>query len=266
MSSTNAPSDDDLVHVRLQRNSLVEKVDRLSEMKLAEVEKQNAELESELAQSTLEKEELTKEKDREIKELEGMLAEAQRAREDEVKKYKNLSTVLKEQFSAALQTLNQWDPEHSSRRLGDRHESATSVSVTAIQPYTPDSTEAGTPVVSDYSSTPSNANASPARASSDGGGARPKEKECTTKDAEIKRCKDTINALEAQQVALKMLDASKEEEIGRLKGAIANLESKLKSEVEKCVVSEAKVHELEEIIKKGQAERKRYVLFAELMS
>ena len=58
-----------------------------------------------------------------------------------------------------------------------------------------------------------------------------------------------------------MLSATKEEEIGRLKGEIANLESKLKSEVDKLenagIVSQAKVEELEEIIRKGQVERKR---------
>jgi len=98
---------------------------------------------------------------------------------------------------------------------------------------------------------------------------RLKEGEATSKDAEIAKCKETITGLEAHQLSLKqslneqtsMLSASKEEEIGRLKGEIANLESKLKSEVNKLesagIVSQAKVEELEEIIRKGQVERKR---------
>jgi len=98
---------------------------------------------------------------------------------------------------------------------------------------------------------------------------RLKEEEVTSKDAEIAKCKETITGLEAHQLSLKqslneqtsMLSASKEEEIGRLKGEIANLESKLRSEVDKLesagIVSQAKVEELEEIIRKGQVERKR---------
>lgn len=58
-----------------------------------------------------------------------------------------------------------------------------------------------------------------------------------------------------------MLDASKEEEIGRLNGKIAHLESRMKSEADRLacagVVTEAKVRELEEMIEKGKAERKR---------
>ena len=98
---------------------------------------------------------------------------------------------------------------------------------------------------------------------------RLKEEEVTSKDAEIAKYKETITGLEAHQLSLKqslneqtsMLSASKEEEIGRLKGEIANLETKLKSEVDKLqsagIVSQAKVEELEEIIRKGQVERKR---------
>lgn len=98
---------------------------------------------------------------------------------------------------------------------------------------------------------------------------RAKEEESTWKDNEIAKCKETITGLEAQQHSLKqslneqksMLDASKEDEIGQLKGTVANLESKLKSEVEKLenagIVSQGTVQELEEIIRKGQLERKR---------
>ena len=98
---------------------------------------------------------------------------------------------------------------------------------------------------------------------------RLKEEETKSKDAEITKYQETITALEAHQQSLKqslsnqtsMLASSKDEEIGNLKGEIANLESRLKSEVEKLqstsLVSEAKVQELEEIIRKGQVERKR---------
>ena len=98
---------------------------------------------------------------------------------------------------------------------------------------------------------------------------RLKDEETKSKDAEITKYQETITALEAHQQSLKqslsnqtsMLASSKDEEIGNLKGEIANLESRLKSEVEKLqstsLVSEAKVQELEEIIRKGQVERKR---------
>ncbi|KAL7539620.1 hypothetical protein ACHAXR_011716, partial [Thalassiosira sp. AJA248-18] len=98
---------------------------------------------------------------------------------------------------------------------------------------------------------------------------RLKDGETKAKVAEIEKCKETITALEANKLSLQealseqktMLDASQEEEIGRLRGEVANLESKLKSEVDKLqsagIVSEARVWELEEIIRKGQAERKR---------
>ena len=91
------------------------------------------------------------------------------------------------------------------------------------------------------------------------------------KDCEIKKCNEIIAGLEAHQLSLKkslseqksMLDASKEEEIGRLKGEIANLESRLTSEVRNLqsvgVASEVKVQELEAIIQQGLLERKRYV-------
>jgi chromosome segregation ATPase len=89
------------------------------------------------------------------------------------------------------------------------------------------------------------------------------------KDGEIKKCNEVIAGLKAHQLSLKqslseqksMLDASKEEEIGRLKGEIANLESRLTSEVRNLqsagVASEAKVQELEAIIQQGLLERKR---------
>ena len=98
---------------------------------------------------------------------------------------------------------------------------------------------------------------------------RLKDEETKSKDAEITKYQETITALEAHQQSLKqslsnqtsMLASSKDEEIGNLKGEIANLESRLKLEVEKLqstsLVSEAKVQELEEIIRKGQVERKR---------
>ena len=98
---------------------------------------------------------------------------------------------------------------------------------------------------------------------------RLKDEETKNKDVEITKYQETITALEAHQQSLKqslsnqtsMLASSKDEEIGNLKGEIANLESRLKSEVEKLqstsLVSEAKVQELEEIIRKGQVERKR---------
>jgi len=98
---------------------------------------------------------------------------------------------------------------------------------------------------------------------------RLQEEESKVKDAEIVQCKSTITVLEAHQLSLKeslsqqksMLDASNEEEIARLKGEIANLELKFKAEVQKLhslgVVGENKVRELEEVIRKGKAERKR---------
>jgi len=98
---------------------------------------------------------------------------------------------------------------------------------------------------------------------------RLKDEETKSKDADITKYQETITALEAHQQSLKqslsnqtsMLASSKDEEIGNLKGEIANLESRLKLEVEKLqstsLVSEAKVQELEEIIRKGQVERKR---------
>jgi len=98
---------------------------------------------------------------------------------------------------------------------------------------------------------------------------RLKDEESKARQAEVNKCREMITALEAHQASLKQslfeqistLDASKEEEIGRLKGEIANLESRLKTEVERLqsagVVSEARLRELEEIIRKGQVERKR---------
>ena len=98
---------------------------------------------------------------------------------------------------------------------------------------------------------------------------RLKDEETKSKYAEITKYQETITALEAHQQSLKqslsnqtsMLASSKDEEIGNLKGEIANLESRLRLEVEKLqstsLVSEAKVQELEEIIRKGQVERKR---------
>ena len=57
------------------------------------------------------------------------------------------------------------------------------------------------------------------------------------------------------------LDASKEEEIGRLKGEITVLQERMKSEVENLqsvgIVSEERVRLLEETIRKCEVERKR---------
>ncbi len=95
------------------------------------------------------------------------------------------------------------------------------------------------------------------------------EQASENKDGEIKKCHEVIAGLEAHQLSLKkslseqksILDASKEEEIGRLKGEIANLESRLTSEVQNLqsagVASETKIQELEAIIQQGLLERKR---------
>jgi chromosome segregation ATPase len=100
---------------------------------------------------------------------------------------------------------------------------------------------------------------------------RLQDQESSNMDDEIKAYKEVITRLEAQQLSLKqtlteqksMLDASKEEEIDRLKDEIANLESKLTSEVKNLqsasVASEARVQELEAIIQQGMLERKRWV-------
>ena len=100
-------------------------------------------------------------------------------------------------------------------------------------------------------------------------GARLREEESGRRDAKAVRTGETIAALEAHQLSLKellseqrcVLDASKEEEIGRLRGEIANLESRLRSEFERMesagAASEARVRELEEVIHKGRAGRKR---------
>jgi len=92
-----------------------------------------------------------------------------------------------------------------------------------------------------------------------------KEEESKAKDAEIGRMEEAITTLEAHQLSLKqslseqksMLDASNEEEIGRLMGEIANLQSKQSKTQSTGVVSEAKVRELEEAVRTGRAERKR---------
>ena len=89
------------------------------------------------------------------------------------------------------------------------------------------------------------------------------------KDGEIKKCNEIIAGLKAQQLAWEqslteqkaIWDASKEEEIGRLNDEIANLESRLTSEVRRLqnagMANEAKVQELETIIRQGLLERKR---------
>jgi chromosome segregation ATPase len=89
------------------------------------------------------------------------------------------------------------------------------------------------------------------------------------KDGEIKKCNEVIAGLEARQLTWEqslskqkaIWDASKEEEIGRLRDEITNLESRLTTEVRNLqsagVASEAKVQELEAIIQQGLLERKR---------
>ncbi|KAL7434942.1 hypothetical protein ACHAXH_006726, partial [Discostella pseudostelligera] len=89
------------------------------------------------------------------------------------------------------------------------------------------------------------------------------------KDGEIKKCNEVIAGLEARQLTWEqslskqkaIWDASKEEEIGRLRDEITNLESRLTTEVRNLqsagVANEAKVQELEAIIRQGLLERKR---------
>ena len=85
------------------------------------------------------------------------------------------------------------------------------------------------------------------------------------KQIEVEKCEEIIAALEARRASLELslseqrsaLDASREEEIGRLRGEIAELESRLKGEADKGAVSKARVQELEEVIRKGETERKR---------
>lgn len=91
--------------------------------------------------------------------------------------------------------------------------------------------------------------------------------ESKQKEEELERCREAITSLEAQQISLKeslenaLSDSSKEEEIGRLKGEVNVLKDRLKTEICKQVsagaVSEEKVRELEELIREGQAERKK---------
>lgn len=97
------------------------------------------------------------------------------------------------------------------------------------------------------------------------------EQESENKDREIMECREIIAGLEAHQLSLEkslseqqsIMEASKEEEIGRLKGEIANLESRLMSEVSHLqnagMANEAKVQELESLIRQSVLERKRLV-------
>lgn len=98
---------------------------------------------------------------------------------------------------------------------------------------------------------------------------RVNEEDSRKKQVEVEKCEETIAALEAHRASLELslseqrsaLDASREEEIGRLRGEIAELESRLRGEAEKFqregAAGEARVRELEEVIRKGHAERKR---------
>lgn len=94
-------------------------------------------------------------------------------------------------------------------------------------------------------------------------------RESMKKDEKLNECREEITSLMAEQASLKqslseqktVLDASKAEEIGRLKGEITVLQERLKSEVANSqsvgVVSAQRVRELEETIKKSEIERKR---------
>ncbi len=94
-------------------------------------------------------------------------------------------------------------------------------------------------------------------------------RESVKKDEKLNEFREEITSLMAEQASLKQslseqktaLDASKEEEIGRLKGEITVLHERLKSEVENSqsvgVVSAQRVRELEEAIRKSEVERKR---------
>lgn len=93
--------------------------------------------------------------------------------------------------------------------------------------------------------------------------------ESVRKDEKLSECREKITSLLAETVSLKQslseqktaLDASKEEEIGRLNAEITVLQERMKSEVEKMQsvgdVSKQRVIELEESIRKSEAERKR---------
>ena len=93
--------------------------------------------------------------------------------------------------------------------------------------------------------------------------------ESVKKDEKLSECREQITSLLAETVSLKQslseqktaLDASREEEIGRLNAEITVLQERMKSEVEKMrsvgTVSEQRVRELEESIRKSEAERKR---------
>jgi len=94
-------------------------------------------------------------------------------------------------------------------------------------------------------------------------------RESAEKDEKLNECREEITTLIAKQASLQQalseqktaLDASKEEEIGRLKGEITVLQEKLKLEVENLesvgIVSAQRVRELEETVRKSENERKR---------
>lgn len=95
------------------------------------------------------------------------------------------------------------------------------------------------------------------------------KEETKSKDAEIGRMSETIAALEAQRQSLQRslteqkstMDALSEEEIGRLRGEVANLESRLATEAEMMrsvgAANQTRVRELEEAVRQGRVERKR---------
>ncbi|KAL7494093.1 hypothetical protein ACHAWT_004624 [Skeletonema menzelii] len=94
-------------------------------------------------------------------------------------------------------------------------------------------------------------------------------RESVEKDEQLKKCREEIISLIAKQESLKQalseqktaLDATKEEEIGNLKGEITLLQERLQSEVENLksagITSVQRVRELEDTIRKSEVERKR---------
>lgn len=94
-------------------------------------------------------------------------------------------------------------------------------------------------------------------------------KESGKKDEKLNQRREEITSLMAEQASLKQslteqktaLYASKEEEIGRLKGEITVLQERLKSEADNLqsvgIVSAQRVRELEDTIRKSEVERQR---------
>ncbi|KAL7555069.1 hypothetical protein ACHAWF_018699 [Thalassiosira exigua] len=98
---------------------------------------------------------------------------------------------------------------------------------------------------------------------------RAKEEEERARLAEVGDLKEAIAVLEAREASMKQslseqqstLDESREEEMGRLKGKIADLKERLETQIrivlDESVVTKAKVKELEETIRDLREERKR---------